>query len=66
MTGGKSSNKKLDNLFRLQKKEYVAQSDPIVSKLQILKLTDLLKLNIALLMNNYMNDRLPLSFDGMF
>lgn len=71
---GASKNNRIGKLYQLQKKAirvlsdkgYAVHTDPLFFKLGILKISDSLKLHSSLFMYKYMNDKLPLSFTGMF
>ena len=71
--GGIALNK-LKKITNLQKKcvrnvankMYRSHSDPIFSKLGILKFDDIFKLNCSLFIHKYMNAKLPDSFENVF
>ena len=45
---------------------FTSHADPLFSRLEIVKLEDILKLNASIFMYKFMNSKLPASFDGMF
>ena len=71
--GGVASTK-LQKIIKLQKKcirnvagrGYRSHTDPLFSKLEILKFEDLFKFTSSTFMHKYMSGKLPISFKEMF
>ena len=66
---GSSTNNKIGKLFKLQKKAiqtlsdgYSQHTDPLFSKLGMLKLSDIHKLSASTFMYKYVKEKLPSSF----
>ena len=71
---GLSVNKYIDRIFKIQKNalriitksEFNAHTNPLVRELKILKLVDQITLLNCLFVHDYLNKRLPKSFDNTF
>ena len=65
---------KIESIFKLQKRairictgsHYLAHTDPLFYKLKTLKISDLNKIQVAIVMFKFIHRQLPPSFDNMF
>ncbi len=71
---GQSIDKYMNNIFTLQKNalrimsfsEFRSSSSPLFSKYKILKINDYITLSNCLLVHDYLNNKLPKSFENTF